>query len=106
LEICKVSSPTNHTEYYVVSGSYEDSLKSLHERAINGGHIRHTSLMRRGNEVSTRRRQRHNSVCGDVVHLDPDGQQQPKTAVLMVAPNSTLVRRASERSVVCPLTNE
>ena len=82
------------TEYYVTSGSYEDSLKSLHQRTINGGHIRHTSLMRRGNDVSTRRRQRHNSICGDVVHLDPDVQQQPKTAVHMTAANSSLVRRA------------
>jgi hypothetical protein len=94
------------TEYYVVSGSYEDSLKSLHQRTINGGPIRHTSLMRRGNDISTRRRQRHNSICGEVVHLDPDVQQQPKTAILMAASNSTLVRRASERSVICPLTNE
>jgi hypothetical protein len=98
-------------ECYVTSGSYEDSLKSLHQHAINGGHIRHTSLMRRSNDVSTRRRQRHNSISGDVVHRAPDIQQQPmkqqhKLPVLMAAPNPSLVRKASERSVVCPLINE
>lgn len=98
-------------EYYVISGSYEDSLKSLRQHTISGSNIRHTSLMRRGNDISTRRRQRHNSISGDVVHLAPDMQQQPvkqqhKPSVLIAAPNSALVRRASERSVICPLTNE
>jgi len=98
------------TEYYVISGSYEDSLKSLHQHTIVRGHLQHTSLMRR-NDVPTRRRQRHNSISGDVVHLAPDIQQQPITqqhtpSVLIAAPTSALVRRASERSVVCPLTNE
>lgn len=67
--------------------------------------------MRRSHDVSTRRRPRHNSISGDVVHRAPDIQQQPmkqqhKSLVLMSAPNSSLVRKASERSVVCPLINE
>lgn len=67
--------------------------------------------MRRGNDFPTRRRQRHNSISGDVVHLEPDIQQQPmkqqqKPSVLIAASNPALVRRASERSVICPLTNE
>ena len=91
----------NKVVIFIGSGSYEDSLKSLHQN-IGSGHIPHKTLMR-GNGHSTRRRQRHNSLSGEV-SLVPDIQQQPtkqqqlKSGMHIAPPTSSLVRRASERS--------
>ncbi|XP_069700620.1 cadherin-89D [Periplaneta americana] len=109
---CVCGHSTSHSSGDSSNGSYEDSLKSLHrQHNMASGHIQHTSLMRRGTGMSSRRRQRHNSISGDVVQLAPDIQQQPskhqhKPSVHIAAPTSALVRRASERSIVCPMPNE
>ncbi|GLH03452.1 Cadherin-89D [Gryllus bimaculatus] len=88
------------------SSNYEDSLKSINQQHSGGsssGNHRTSSMARRSHLAPSRRRQRHNSVSGDLLQIPQTHQvpsQQQATSIV-----STLVRRQSDRLSSCPIAN-